>query len=77
MSSRQEFWLRGLNEGLRINQVHSASFPTKANSESNSEKLKRNVREGKDREEKSKKIEILVTMNMMAIVGKHGLVSSR
>lgn len=68
--------MRGLNEGLLISQVHTASFLTKANSKSNSVKLERNVREGKDRKEKSKEIEILVTMNMMAIVGKHGLVSS-
>lgn len=68
--------MRGLNEGLLISQVHTASFPMKANSKSNSEKLERNGREGKDREEKLKETEILVTVNMMAIVGKHGLVSS-
>lgn len=37
---------------------------------------KQNVRKGKDREEKPKETEILLNMNLMALVAKHGLVPS-
>lgn len=58
-----------------MSQVRTVS-PQKQIAEVIVKSCKQNARKGKDREEKPKETEILLNMNMMALVAKHGLVSS-